>query len=61
MQSVFMGVCEEWIPDEMYLAKKIPDLLRYLHFFEVKKSMDLANGGSTWFCERAQNVSLQVA
>lgn len=47
MQSVFMGVCEERIPDEMYLARKHPDLLRYLHFFEVKKPMDLANGGHT--------------
>lgn len=42
MQSVFMGVCEEWMADEMYLAKTPPDLLRFLNFVEVK--MDLANG-----------------
>lgn len=57
MQSVFMGVSEERMADVKYLAKKIPDLLRYLNFTEVKKPMDLAIPGSV----RVQNVSLQVA
>lgn len=35
MQSVFMGVCEEGMADVKYLAKKVPDLLRYLNFIEV--------------------------
>lgn len=41
-----MGVSEEWMADVKYLAKKIPDLLRYLNFTEVKKPMDLAIPGS---------------